>query len=477
MTPINAFNFLPCQFPHHAARLASIRTSDLATLIERFTGTRVTNLVQKFPQKPSKCTAARYLTNGILPSAISDLETALLPLERSAQAHNTGNNPGKPILQFRHDADHVNNVNQARKVISRPAQAAQQSPVIETVSPSALTNDDIKAMENLTVADLEETQAQPKAMVLDNTGDPLRDAIRAEINDALTTLDIKADKGTDIETVNALIKSALQTHHRPNIVHIATTQADGTTITHNAGLQHKLFATLLQFVSVGYPVWIPGPAGSGKTTAVNNVAKALNAELFMPPEGPIENKYGMVGFQTATGTFAETTLYHACKAAAADPDKLVIYFIDECDAAYPNALLVLNAVMENGYCTFANGERVHFGRNLQFIAGANTFGNGATHEYVGRNKLDAATLDRFVTLAWDYDEDLERAITGNDAWVAVVQRIRAAVSARGIKQVVSPRASIRGAAMLAAGIDMDTVMRACIWKGMTLEQIRSVGVN
>ena len=70
----------------------------------------------------------------------------------------------------------------------------------------------------------------------------------------------------------------------------------------------------------------------------------------------------MIGYMDATGTFQETSLYKALCTARDNPDQIVIYFIDECDSAYANALLVLNAVMENKYCTFANGERVEFDR-------------------------------------------------------------------------------------------------------------------
>ena len=46
------------------------------------------------------------------------------------------------------------------------------------------------------------------------------------------------------------------------------------------------------------------------------------------------------------------------------------------------------------------------------LAAANTWGRGGDQQYVGRNQLDAATLDRFVlsTLHVDYDTDLERDI-------------------------------------------------------------------
>jgi hypothetical protein len=40
-------------------------------------------------------------------------------------------------------------------------------------------------------------------------------------------------------------------------------------------------------------------------------------------------------------------------------------------------------------------------------AAANTYGTGADALYVGRNQLDAATLDRFYVVEMDYDRKLE----------------------------------------------------------------------
>lgn len=235
---------------------------------------------------------------------------------------------------------------------------------------------------------------------------------------------------------------------------------DNTTT--NLGMQHVLFATLLQFVESRFPVWIPGPAGSGKTTAAMNVATALGLQFYF--NGAVDTEYKLLGFTDAGGRFHETPFYRAYKNGG-------VYLFDEVDASNPNAMVALNAAIENGKCVFGNGEEVDMHPDLRIIAAANTFGAGATHEYVGRNKLDAATVDRFVMLEWDYDEVLERAIAGNDEWVTYVQRIRAAVrGASGIKHVVSPRASIRGARLLAQGIAREHVINATVRKGLSHDQ-------
>jgi hypothetical protein len=109
------------------------------------------------------------------------------------------------------------------------------------------------------------------------------------------------------------------------------------------------------------------------------------------------------------------------------------------------------------------------------IAAANTFGNGATAEYVGRAKQDAAFLDRFVAIDWHIDEELERSLTPIAPWCEYVQKVRAVVKQRGIKGIiVSPRASIFGAALLASGIGVSQVIGMTVRKGMTDDQWKEV---
>jgi cobaltochelatase CobS len=109
------------------------------------------------------------------------------------------------------------------------------------------------------------------------------------------------------------------------------------------------------------------------------------------------------------------------------------------------------------------------------IAGANTIGQGATSEYNGRYKPDAAFVDRFCMIRWDVDETLERTLAlgriedkelGN-RWVDLVQRVRSKIASEGsVKHVVSPRASIGGCALLHAGLTWDEAIESRLRKGL-----------
>jgi len=105
-----------------------------------------------------------------------------------------------------------------------------------------------------------------------------------------------------------------------------------------------------------------------------------------------------------------------------------------------------------------------------YIATANTWGLGGTSDYVGRTKQDASSLDRFAYINWTIDEALEDALAGNKTWTSVVRKYRQKAEQKGLKVLITPRASILGAALLRAGIDMDSVKESVIKKGMTTDQ-------
>lgn len=231
----------------------------------------------------------------------------------------------------------------------------------------------------------------------------------------------------------------------------------------DVGIQHHRFETLLKACSARMAdghrlnVWLAGPAGSGKTTAAKMVAKALGLQFVF--NGAVSTQFELTGFVTANGMTVRTPFRDAWENGG-------VYLFDEIDGSNPNAVTAFNAALANGCFAFPDG-MVDRHPDCIVIAGANTSGNGATHEYVGRMKQDKAFLDRFVEIDWPIDEKLETAITPNAAWVQRVQGVRRRVADRGIKgHMVTPRASQYGAALLAAGIDMQTVERMTLKKGL-----------
>ncbi len=57
-------------------------------------------------------------------------------------------------------------------------------------------------------------------------------------------------------------------------------------------------------------------------------------------------------------------------------------------------------------------------------------------------------------------------VTDAARWFDRVRKVRGAVSDLKVRHVVSPRATINGTKLLAAGWDWHTVEESVIWKGM-----------
>ena len=255
--------------------------------------------------------------------------------------------------------------------------------------------------------------------------------------------------------------------------------APGIDVSTETVMHHK-FPLLAAAVAARVNVMLVGPAGSGKTTAAVKVAEALGLPFY--GTGAINSEYKLTGFIDAQGRIVSTAFRKAFEEGG-------VFLFDEIDASLPSALLAFNAALANDWMDFPD-KCVKRHEGFRVIAGANTFGTGADRQYVGRNQLDAASLDRYAVIDWGYDEALEASFVGapvpKDAprpvsiaplsadaaqaqaiqWCDRVRRIRKAVDDLKVRHVVSPRATINGARLLAAGWSWTDCEDAVIWKGL-----------
>lgn len=220
---------------------------------------------------------------------------------------------------------------------------------------------------------------------------------------------------------------------------------------------HKQFELLLRVISAGCKnIWLVGPAGSGKTRAAEDCAKTLQLPYGAISVCAQSTKADLLGYMDATGNYRDTHFRRVYEHGG-------VFLIDEIDAGNPNVLAVLNQSLANGQCAFPD-KMITRHEKCFVLAGANTVGHGATAKYVGRNPIDAATIDRFVYIAWEIDETLEATLAGNKQWVSRVQKVRKAAAELGLSVVVSPRASIHGSKLLAAGILQSDVEAMVLFK-------------
>jgi len=284
--------------------------------------------------------------------------------------------------------------------------------------------------------------------VTEATVEPFRPLIGA-LTDAIDAVDAKVDA------------------IRPKVTEIVIPDRPKVII---KGVQHRVFPNVLRTLGAGLNVWMVGPAGTGKTTIAEQAAEALGLDFSSASFTSQTSQGALLGYQTATGNYVRTEFRERFEHGG-------VFLMDEVDNANPNILGVLNAALANGRMSFPDG-MVKRHSNFVAVAAANTYGNGPTSEYVGRNPIDAATKDRFVFIHVPIDEAVEDAMvasSGCDAalaarWTVAVRKARANVEAAGLKHVVSPRAAFGGARLLGAGMPWSDVVEMTLVKGAATEQ-------
>jgi cobaltochelatase CobS len=272
------------------------------------------------------------------------------------------------------------------------------------------------------------------------------------------------------EMVRALV--AEEFARQTNLPRALTITIADTSRTLPPARRHPLFdVVLVMAANATAPggLWpaLVGPAGSGKTTACEQVAEALGRPFYSL--GALTGTHELLGYCDGAGRYHSTPFRAAFEGGG-------VFLLDEADRCTdPSILTVLNSALANGFCAFPD-KIAPVRRHPDFVCiiAANTYGQGSDRIYVGACQLDGATLDRFCFLSWGYDEALERQLAGLDVWTAYVQAVRARVCANKIRHLVTPRASMGGALLLRAGLPFATVADAVVWKGLESESRRRI---
>lgn len=307
----------------------------------------------------------------------------------------------------------------------------------------------------------EEVKA-PKAtpVASNNAGDMFTQMI----NDAVAKC---VDKAAIGESVNTIVQAEIAKICKITVIEVV--QPDKPPVT--LGVQHNQFPLLLDVCNARTPeghhlnIWLVGPAGTGKTSAAGNVAKALDMPFHF--NSAIDTKYELLGFIDAMGKPTMTPFRRAWTEGG-------VYLFDEVSASSEQAVLAFNGALANGKAPFPDATLDRH-PDCIIIAGDNTHGQGATVSYNGRNKMDAAFLDRFVFIDWPIDEVLERVICGNDNWFGIVSIFRKRVAEAGIRDFeVTPRASIYGASLIRQGMPLAKVATLVLKKALPADKFKEL---
>lgn len=237
---------------------------------------------------------------------------------------------------------------------------------------------------------------------------------------------------------------------------------------------HEKFDTVLKFVQMNEPVFLTGQAGTGKNVLCKQVAKALGLDFYFT--NAVTQEYKLTGFTDANGFYHETQFFQAFKNGG-------LFMLDEMDASIPEVLVILNAAIANRYFDFPSGKDKDGNEiggyteahpDFRVISAGNTFGLGADYEYVGRNQLDMASLDRFALVEIDYDKNIELNVAeGDQELVDFVEELRTTANQNGIRMIISYR-SIGRIARMKKLLDLPEVLKTCLLKNLRKDDINTL---
>jgi len=259
---------------------------------------------------------------------------------------------------------------------------------------------------------------------------------------------------------------------RPQVTHISVgNRPEPVKI---AGVLHNRFEDILQTVSAGVHAYLVGSAGTGKSTIGKQVADSLNVPFASKSVSGQTPESSLVGYMAGGGNYVGTEFRRIFEFGG-------VFLLDEVDNGNPNVLNVLNSALANDSMAFADG-MVQRHKDFVAIATANTYGNGATAEYVGRNPIDKAFLNRFATIDIDIDERVEDAMLNSVGlsaevarlWITAIRKARTNVFANNLRVIVSPRNTLNGAKQIGSGMAPAKAFATQITAGLKPEQLDKV---
>ena len=123
-----------------------------------------------------------------------------------------------------------------------------------------------------------------------------------------------------------------------------------------------------------------------------------------------------------------------------------IILLDEFTALDPSVAQICNAALANDEIETTTGT-VHRDPNCIIVATSNTYGGGASRQYVANNQLDASTIDRFIggIIEVDYSEQYESQY--DPEVVIYVRKLRSLIKEYDLRRIASTRMIQAGVAL------------------------------
>ena len=193
----------------------------------------------------------------------------------------------------------------------------------------------------------------------------------------------------------------------------------------------KDFEIYCNVVEAGEPLYMYGPAGSGKSYTAKQIAESLRYDYYETSQAMFAHE--LKGYGDAKGEFVETAFYRAFANGG-------VFFLDEVDASAPEALVVLNNAIANKRFDFPVIGNIEAHPDFRVIAAGNTRMTGATLEYTARQMQDTSFKNRFLFEIVTYDREVFLEVCdGDEEIVNFGADLRKAARETGISQLFSYR--------------------------------------
>ena len=203
--------------------------------------------------------------------------------------------------------------------------------------------------------------------------------------------------------------------------------------------RHVNYETLIVNYHARVNTMMVGPSGSGKSHIVEQMANDLGVKYGSQSCSIGMSESAFTGYLIPTGDNGK--FEYVSSVFVEIYENGGIFLIDEIDASDPNLLVFFNMALGNGgFFLPQRSEKPYVKRHPDcwIVAAANTYGDGASAMYAGREQQDAALLERFRAgmVEFDYDKKLEAQLYPADL-VGWAHETRQQIADNRFRQLVS----------------------------------------
>ena len=157
-------------------------------------------------------------------------------------------------------------------------------------------------------------------------------------------------------------------------------------------MDHPVTENAIKSLQLQRKLMLVGPAGTGKTTMVEKIAKSLDIPFYKYSCSRDSSVHDLLGYKQPTSeTYLETTFLNAYENGG-------IFLVDEYDAMSGDMALFFNGIADNSkFISIPHRDtkpQAEKHKDFYLVMCGNTWGKGST-DYSGRDFQDMALMDRF----------------------------------------------------------------------------------